>query len=118
MATPIIITVAKQPYPAATYSIAPSLIPAGYTVAALMLDIATADFGNAATVISGKMEFSVDAGVTWVSGGSFGFQGGGTLGTNIGPGITVFREGIAGQTVRASLTLNRTVTVGGTLTIT
>jgi len=115
---PIVVTVATQAYPAATYSIAASLIPAGYTVGTLLLTIAAADFGNVATVISAGCEFSTDGGTTWVPGGSFGFQGGGTQGTNIGPGITIYRAGLAGQRIRASITLNRTVTVGGTLTLT
>lgn len=116
--TPLVFAIAQQLYPAATYAIPASLIPAGYTVAVLMLTIAAPDFGNVATVVSAGCEFSTDGGTTWVFGGSFGFQGGGTQGANIGPGITICREALAGQRIRASITLNRLMTVGGTLTLT
>lgn len=116
--TPITYTVPSGSKAAGTYSIPETLVPDGYTVAALSLTIAALDYQAAATHIAANCEFSTDGGATWQAGGAFEFQGGGVQGANGNPGVTIYRDAIAGQRIRASITLNRTMTIGGSLTIT
>jgi hypothetical protein len=118
MALPQTITVPLATRSAGTYTIPAQSIPVGYTVAQFVFILDVTSYADALLVLSGLIETSSDGGGSWISFGSFGFHGGGVLGVNGPPGITVYRPAIEGLLVRASLTLNRTATIGGSVTLT
>jgi hypothetical protein len=118
MALPLTITFAQVSLLAGQYAFPTQLAPAGYTVSQFVLDLSAASYEDSLLILSASVQLSADGGFTWFSGGTFDFQGGGILGLEGQPGATIFQPTLNGLLARAALTLNRTTTIGGSVTLT